>query len=68
VTVISEQGRPVPQSGDEPIFRVSDITVRFGGIQALSQLSFDATKSEVLGIIGPNGAGTRPPANPTDAE
>jgi ABC-type branched-subunit amino acid transport system ATPase component len=36
---------------------LSHITVRFGGITALNDLSFDATRGEVLGIIGPNGAG-----------
>jgi ABC-type branched-subunit amino acid transport system ATPase component len=36
---------------------LSDISVRFGGINALGGLSFDALRGEVLGIIGPNGAG-----------
>jgi ABC-type branched-subunit amino acid transport system ATPase component len=39
------------------MLRLSDITVRFGGITALNGLSFDAQHGEVLGIIGPNGAG-----------
>lgn len=36
---------------------VENLSVRFGGVQALSQLSFSATPNQVLGLIGPNGAG-----------
>jgi len=57
VTATSEHGRLVPDTGAEPMLRLSDITVRFGGITALSGLTFDAQAGEVLGIIGPNGAG-----------
>lgn len=39
------------------MLRLSEITVRFGGITALDELTFDARTGEVLGIIGPNGAG-----------
>ena len=47
----------MPEPGDDLMLRLSDISVRFGGINALSGLSFDAVRGEVLGIIGPNGAG-----------
>jgi branched-chain amino acid transport system ATP-binding protein len=39
------------------VLRLQDITVRFGGISALTRVSLDARSGEVLGIIGPNGAG-----------
>ena len=36
---------------------LEDITVRFGGLVALSELSFSINKGEIVGLIGPNGAG-----------
>jgi len=41
----------------EPILKVSGITKHFGGIKALSDVSFDVHPGEILGIIGPNGSG-----------
>jgi branched-chain amino acid transport system ATP-binding protein len=35
----------------------NNITVRFGGILALSELTFSISSGEILGLIGPNGAG-----------
>jgi len=39
------------------ILRVQDVTKRFGGLQALTEISFDLAAGEILGLIGPNGAG-----------
>jgi branched-chain amino acid transport system ATP-binding protein len=41
----------------EPILTVSDLSVHFGGLVAISQLSFDVFKGQVTSLIGPNGAG-----------
>jgi branched-chain amino acid transport system ATP-binding protein len=42
----------------DPIhLRAQKVTLNFGGIQALSDISFDVHKGEILSIIGPNGAG-----------
>ena len=41
----------------EPILSVSGVTKRFGGLVALSDVSFDVGKGEVVGLMGPNGAG-----------
>jgi branched-chain amino acid transport system ATP-binding protein len=39
------------------ILEVKDISLRFGGVNALSDVSFDVREHEVRAIIGPNGAG-----------
>lgn len=39
------------------IFSVKNISVEFGGLKALSDVSFSVHKGEIFGIIGPNGAG-----------
>jgi branched-chain amino acid transport system ATP-binding protein len=36
---------------------VHEVTVRFGGIMALDQLSFTIDEGQICGLIGPNGAG-----------
>ncbi len=40
-----------------PLLTVAGIGKRFGGLQALSNVSFDLFEGEILGLIGPNGAG-----------
>jgi branched-chain amino acid transport system ATP-binding protein len=39
------------------ILQVQDLTKRFGGLQALSDITFDLAEGQILGLIGPNGAG-----------
>jgi branched-chain amino acid transport system ATP-binding protein len=39
------------------ILAVENVSKRFGGLQALSQISFVLPEREILGLIGPNGAG-----------
>lgn len=41
----------------DPILRLDGVTVQFGGLRALDNVSFDVTPGEVRGLIGPNGAG-----------
>jgi branched-chain amino acid transport system ATP-binding protein len=39
------------------LLSVRDLTIRFGGISALTDVSFDAAQGQITGLIGPNGAG-----------
>jgi branched-chain amino acid transport system ATP-binding protein len=39
------------------LLQVRDVTVRFGGIQALTDITFDVESHRIVGLIGPNGAG-----------
>ena len=38
-------------------FEVNNITVAFGGVRALNDVSFSVKQNEIFTIIGPNGAG-----------
>ncbi len=48
---------PVAPTDPEAILQVDDVTLRFGGVVALDQVSFSLRKGEIFGLIGPNGAG-----------
>lgn len=41
----------------EPLLKVEDLMLRFGGVVALDGPSFEIRPGEVCGLIGPNGAG-----------
>ena len=40
-----------------PLLSVRDLTLRFGGVTALDDVSFDVEEGELFSVIGPNGAG-----------
>ncbi|HVY09045.1 MAG TPA: ABC transporter ATP-binding protein [Mycobacteriales bacterium] len=52
---------PVTAAGrasiDDPVISVDDVTLRFGGVTSLADVSLAAPRGEVMAVIGPNGAG-----------
>jgi len=41
----------------EPILSVRDVNKTFGGVKALTEVSFELMPGDILGVIGPNGSG-----------
>jgi branched-chain amino acid transport system permease protein len=48
---------PARAGGPTPLLTVREVTKHFGGVAALSNVSFDVKLGEILGLIGPNGSG-----------
>ena len=54
---------PLPQAGEgarpasEVLLRVSGLSKSFRGLKALSNVSLEVRKGEILGLLGPNGSG-----------
>jgi len=40
-----------------PMLQVNNLSKYFGGVKAVSSVSFDIAEGELLGVIGPNGSG-----------
>jgi len=40
-----------------PLLQLENVTIRFGGLTAVSQLDLSLGEQELVGLIGPNGAG-----------
>ncbi|MEC9102336.1 MAG: ATP-binding cassette domain-containing protein, partial [Pseudomonadota bacterium] len=50
---ITEDGRKI----GGVVMEMKNITLRFGGVVAIKDISFDIRQGEIRAIIGPNGAG-----------
>jgi branched-chain amino acid transport system ATP-binding protein len=48
---------PATDLGTDPVLEILDVSVRFGGINAVSDVSLRAMPGRITGLIGPNGAG-----------
>jgi ABC-type branched-subunit amino acid transport system ATPase component/ABC-type branched-subunit amino acid transport system permease subunit len=59
IHVIEESPEPATAQKEraEPLIEVHDVSLRFGGLQALHRVNLDVRRGEVAGLIGPNGAG-----------
>jgi ABC-type branched-subunit amino acid transport system ATPase component/ABC-type branched-subunit amino acid transport system permease subunit len=49
--------RSAPAPTGAPLLTVENLSRAFGGLKAVSEVSFSIAEGEILGIIGPNGAG-----------
>jgi branched-chain amino acid transport system ATP-binding protein len=47
----------IAPKGPAPALHVRDVAITFGGLKAVSAVSFDAPPGKVTSVIGPNGAG-----------
>jgi branched-chain amino acid transport system ATP-binding protein len=56
-TAAAPGSRAVGVPDDDVLLEVDDVTLRFGGVVALNQVSFSLRRGEIFGLIGPNGAG-----------
>lgn len=45
------------KTSDHVLLRASDLSLHFGGVQALTSVSMEVRRGEILAVIGPNGAG-----------
>jgi branched-chain amino acid transport system ATP-binding protein len=54
---MSDDGALAVPSGARPLLAVEHLTMRFGGLVAVDDISFAAGDNEITAIIGPNGAG-----------
>lgn len=58
--IVSNLAQPVgqPKTGERDLLlRVDNVSLSFGGVKAITNISFDIQKGEIRAIIGPNGAG-----------
>src|SRR5512146_2467218 len=42
---------------EDPLLRVEHLTMRFGGLTAVDDVSFEVGANDITALIGPNGAG-----------
>ncbi len=53
----SPRAAPADPSTARPLLEVSEVSLRFGGVSALTDVSFDVADDQLFAVIGPNGAG-----------
>src|SRR5262245_25210101 len=53
----SQQTHEQARTGGEVILDLQNISLSFGGVKALTDISFNVCEHEIRAIIGPNGAG-----------
>jgi ABC-type branched-subunit amino acid transport system ATPase component len=54
---VSQKNKKDTHTMSQEVFKVQGASKRFGGLQALSDVSLSIHEGQVYGLIGPNGAG-----------
>jgi branched-chain amino acid transport system ATP-binding protein len=57
MTAVASVATASPAAATTPLFKVDGITLKFGGLTAVDNVSFEVMPGEIFTIIGPNGAG-----------
>ncbi|MFC8240231.1 dipeptide ABC transporter ATP-binding protein [Streptomyces chartreusis] len=50
-------GTDAPATQEPPVVRLSDVSVRFGRVRALDEVSFDVRPGDTVGLVGESGSG-----------
>ena len=54
---MSDNMKKEQAAGENQVLRLENITMQFGGVVAINNLSLEVNKGEIVALIGPNGAG-----------
>lgn len=57
VAAVARQSASIERSVGDVVLDATEISVRYGGLEAVSKVSIDVRAGEIVGLIGPNGAG-----------